>query len=430
MTTKKQAIVLIHGIGEQRPMGTATTFAETIAGDDRIYYKPSNYGLRGEINRISIQKNKNRPTTDIYEYYWAHEFRDNKLSTIHNWLFHLVVECARKLIGRATSSPGSSQEERLPVSKEGWVVFAGCAYGAALIVIAALAIFASQSLTSLVVAAIAGYAIYKLLLSNILLGYLADAAKYLSNHPDNISARERVRSGAIKLLRDLNESEDYDRVLVVGHSLGSVIGSDALTQYWHEVCDKTPHRPDGRVGLKEKCDAFILLTENPSQPNFISQFQMHQRLMREALVESGCPWKITDLVTIGSPLSFANFLLARNDHDFRLKTAKTQQLLLCPPPGRAKDHLYLGPPEGDPPRSSRYPAASTAFLYTRWTNLYGTKDLIGGRVAPLYGIGVLDVKVNSTGRFRAHTEYFSGRSEKISNQLRSALKLETGLHRD
>jgi len=430
MTTKKQAIVLIHGIGEQRPMGTATMFAETIAGDDKIYYKPSNYGLRGEINKISIQKNKNRPTTDIYEYYWAHEFRDNKLSTINNWLFHLVIECARKLTAGMASPRSNSQEEGLPKSKEGWIVFVGFAYGAALMLIAALAIFASRSLTSLVVAAITGYAVYKLLLSNILLGYLADAAKYLSNHPDNISARERVRSGAIKLLRDLNESEDYDRILIVGHSLGSVIGSDALTQYWHEVCDSAPHRGDGREILKKKCDDFILMMENPSQPNFISQFQRHQRLMREALVESGCTWKITDLVTVGSPLSFANFLLARNDQDFRLKTNKTQQLLLCPPLGGTKDHLYLGRPEGTPPRSSRYPAASTAYLYTRWTNLHGTKDLIGGRVAPLYGIGVLDVKVNSTGFFRAHTEYFSGRSEKISNQLRSALKLETGLHRD
>lgn len=431
MNKKKQAIILIHGIGEQRPMDTAAMFANAVVGDEKIYYKPSGYGLMGEIKKISIPKKKNRPITDVYEYYWAHEFRDNKFSTINNWIFNLVVECAKKIISDMGVRPAEVKKAHFPISKERLVVAAGALYALIFILVAAIAIAASNALMSFVAVAIVGFALYKLLLSNILLGYLADAAKYLSNHPDNISARERVRSGAIKLLRDLNESEDYDRILVVGHSLGSVIGSDALTEYWHEVCDKAPHCSNGRGALKKKFAEISQLTLNPSQPNFISQFQKCQRQMREELVRSGCVWKISDIVTIGSPLCFANFILARNDSDFREKTLKTQQLLLCPPLEDVDDLLFLGPAQGDPLRSSRYPSSSSAYLYTRWTNLHGTKDAIGGPLSPLYGVGVFDIKIESVGGFfSAHTEYFSADNQRISNQLRSALKLETGLQKD
>lgn len=81
--------------------------------------------------------------------------------------------------------------------------------------------------TAFLVAALAAGAQY------FLLSYLGDAARYLSPSPRNISLRQQVRANGIKLLRHLHASGRYDRIVVVGHSLGSVIGYDILKHYWH-----------------------------------------------------------------------------------------------------------------------------------------------------------------------------------------------------
>ncbi|WP_454824482.1 hypothetical protein [Paraburkholderia xenovorans] len=429
---KKQAIVLIHGIGEQRPMDTATAFAETISGGSEIFYNPSHFGLQGEISRISIGKGRYRPKTDIYEYYWAHEFRDNKISTINNWFFHLFLACTKKLFCNKASRGDTPLASFFKMSKELLVVVAGLVYGLITLLVAASLIRASHSLTSLVTVMLIEFAIYKIFLSNLLFGYLADAAKYLSNHPDNISARERVRSGAIDLIRSLNESDEYDRVMVVGHSLGSVIGSDALTHYWHEVCHSMEHHPSGRTTLKQRhSDLMNYIKAFNANIGTIGELQKRQRLMREALCEGGGNWKISDFVSVGSPLSFANFLLARNDEDFRARTDVTRELLLCPPTGGEDKHLiHKNVTLADGVRGSLYPTSWSAFLYTRWTNIYGSKDLVGGPVAPLYGKAVMDICVESSSHLAAHVEYFARRSTRVSNQVISALKLETGRQRD
>jgi hypothetical protein len=429
---KKQAIVLIHGIGEQRPMDTATAFAQTIAGESEIFYNPSYFGLRGEISRISIDRSRYRPKTDIFEYYWAHEFRDNKISTINNWFFYLFLACVKKIRHDGAASGSGSIAGLFKMSKELLVVIAGLVYGLITLVLAGSLIHASHSLTSLVTVALIGFAIYKIFLSNILFGYLADAAKYLSNHPDNISARERVRSGAIDLIRSLNESDEYDRVMVVGHSLGSVIGSDALTHYWHEVCHSMGHDPSGRTNLKQRYSELMnYIKAFDANIGTIGELQKRQRLMREALCEGGGNWKISDFVSIGSPLSFANFLLARNDEDFRARSEVTRELLLCPPIGGEDKHfIHKNVTLVDGIRGSLYPTSWSAFLYTRWTNIYGSKDLVGGPVAPLYGKAVMDIRVESSSYLAAHVEYFAGRSTRVSNQVISALKLDTGRQRD
>lgn len=67
-----------------------------------------------------------------------------------------------------------------------------------------------------------------------LLYYVGDAARYLSPSPENIALRQRIRTDGVALLRRLHESGEYDRIVVVGHSLGSVIGYDMLTALWRD----------------------------------------------------------------------------------------------------------------------------------------------------------------------------------------------------
>lgn len=411
----KQAIILIHGIGEQRPMDTAITFAKTISRGAPIRYKPSRHGLRGEINRVTVPKNDDTPRTDIYEYYWAHQFRDNKLSTINNWIFSLARQCAKKWL----KTPDAGGNAIAP-TKEKLILVIALGYLTIILGVATALVFAATSLQGLAALLIGLYFLYYVCVSSLLFGYAADAAKYLSNHPDNIDARGRVRSGAIDLLRELNDTPEYNRILIVGHSLGSVIGLDAMTQYWHEVCDKPVLKPDQPDPLTATYHQLMgVLEKNPDQ---IADYQEHQERFRRILCDSQINWKISDFVTVGSPLSFANFLLAKDDQDFHFKTRESRQLMKSPPAGEQADHLYLKNEE-IAATSVIHPTKSAAFLFTRWTNLHGTKDPIGGKVRPLFGDGINDICVKSTSFVAAHTEYFSGKKTPITDKLMEALML-------
>jgi hypothetical protein len=70
----------------------------------------------------------------------------------------------------------------------------------------------------------------------VLADIIGDAARYLDNRPENIGARRAIREAGLALLRGLHDEREqrYQRVVVVGHSLGSVIAYDLLTWFWQE----------------------------------------------------------------------------------------------------------------------------------------------------------------------------------------------------
>src|SRR5262249_1376115 len=78
----------------------------------------------------------------------------------------------------------------------------------------------------------------------MLLGWVGDAARYCGRSPDNPIERQQIRAEGIKLLDRLHTQLDskknleYERIVLVGHSLGSVIAYDLLTNYWTSVNTK------------------------------------------------------------------------------------------------------------------------------------------------------------------------------------------------
>ena len=69
----KQAVFLIHGIGEQKPMDTLRRFPDAVLGSGatgQIAYrsKPDRISELFELRRLSTV---GRTRTDFYEYYWA-----------------------------------------------------------------------------------------------------------------------------------------------------------------------------------------------------------------------------------------------------------------------------------------------------------------------------------------------------------------------
>lgn len=69
---------------------------------------------------------------------------------------------------------------------------------------------------------------------------IGDAVKYLTPSPQNIDSRYKIRQKGVNLLKKLHEKKDrdgnliYSRIVIVGHSLGSVVGYDLITNLWHD----------------------------------------------------------------------------------------------------------------------------------------------------------------------------------------------------
>ena len=101
---KKQAVVIVHGIGEQRPMETVREFVESIWAKDsslennRFWSKPSEVSQSFEQRRLTTDyasvkgSNTSHKTSriDFYEYYWAHKTVGTTLDHLQSWLISLL----------------------------------------------------------------------------------------------------------------------------------------------------------------------------------------------------------------------------------------------------------------------------------------------------------------------------------------------------
>jgi len=218
----RQAVVVIHGIGEQRPMSTLRSFVGHVLpaaeqNRSRLFSKPDSMSQTFELRRLSAEQSRRRPATDFYEYYWAHHMEGTKLRHVWPWLRALLLR-----------SPTNVPRQLRVLWFLSW-----------LLATAAIASFiayrvapnpASLGSPWLALAFTALFALVQALAIN----WLGDAARYLSPLPANIAVRHKIRAEGLALLKQLHESGRYDRIVLVGHSLGSVIGYDILTIYWSQ----------------------------------------------------------------------------------------------------------------------------------------------------------------------------------------------------
>jgi hypothetical protein len=84
----------------------------------------------------------------------------------------------------------------------------------------------------------------------VIRGIIGDAARYLHVAPANVQCRHAIRQAGIKVLDTLHE-RGYDRIIIVGHSLGSVIGYDILTHAWPSYHRAVPPSADSPIACLE-----------------------------------------------------------------------------------------------------------------------------------------------------------------------------------
>ncbi len=281
--------------------------------------------------------------------------------------------------------------------------------------------------------------------------YLGDAARYFRGSPANVAVRRAIRTEAVNTLDNLHRSGYYDRIIIVAHSLGTVVAYDMLRAYFSRICSELPPVADlggdfseidtstwQPEGTASAADKEVLRTKARSAI-------AHIAAAAEKSGKKAKPWLVTDFVTLGSALSHATFLMCEGKSHGALETDFARRVVerefpTCPPKRLDTDDLLTF---HNPKTGSRQVHHGALFGLTRWTNIFFPMvqifwgDAIGGGLAPTFGSHIVDYPVsthqNGDPDFFTHTTYWDVEREPDLFQaphivaLRHALDLaETG----
>lgn len=400
----RQAIVLIHGIGEQQPGEMLRSFLDSgVLGNDMgtdIWIKPDRMSDLFELRRATISGSDKRPITEVYECYWAHIIRDTTPEQLYSWISRLLL---RK---------GVPQSLKFIWACSWFVILAGLISGIVLL------LAREEAKWAFLPVLLAGIAfISKYLIDSIGINILGDAARYLQPKPSNIAHRQSIRMAGVNLIDKLHQTGRFDRIIVVGHSLGSVIAYDLIVHSWLRLHRR--HIKPEKIGFK----AFLNLVGGIGNKTLtVSDAQELQAQAWRQLRLNTQPWLITDLITLGSPLTYADFLI-EDSRDAFTKAVNDRIIPVAPPlceittKGRATLLIPSSSMEGSSINTTKSNLSvlhhAAPFAVTRWTNLYfqanwnGLKgDLIGGPLAPLFGCWVKDVSLPPISGRLNHTSYW------------------------
>ncbi|BCO20029.1 hypothetical protein KUC3_28860 [Alteromonas sp. KC3] len=371
--TKKQAVVLVHGMGEQRPMESIRSFVSNIwkldpfLEEPHFWNKPSSVSTSFEQRRITTntpinkENNKHTQRVDFYEYYWAHHTVGTKWEHFTGWLVALMFR-----------HPSSYREHSTSLLKLYYLLWSLFAMGI-LVAIAWCTISDFESwLPTFLTTALSAIWIFLLgLAKKFFTNYFGDVARYVQAKPINIKVRQDIRKGGVELIERIHRTGDYDRVILVGHSLGSIVAYDLLTHLWARANKFKTSDEKGSVPtpLSEHAkDLIEQLSQKVEKQEFSKESQTHYwQLQRDLFNElkANSPdnnWLISDFVTLGSPLTYADILMFRNNEDFIKR--KLDRETPTSPPVTEKGKWYYSDNQGE------FLHHGAVFAHVKWTNIY------------------------------------------------------------
>ena len=286
-----------------------------------------------------------------------------------------------------------------------------------------------------VAAASAVIALYLIVNAAFLQSYLGDAARYFRNSPGNVAVRRAIRKDAVDTLERLHNGQ-YDRIVVVAHSLGTVVAYDMLRAYFSRVSGDLP--PVTQLG-QDFADIDGAAWQPKDKNASIADKKALRTKARAAIASieyaasqphDGRPrksWLVTDFVTLGSALTHAYYLMCLNKKDAELdedieadvradietdpkddveiglkrdfaRRVREREFLTCPPKRLDKDGLLTFE---NPKTRQRQIHNGALFGLTRWTNIYFPRsqifwgDAIGGALSPIFGRHIVDLEVST-----------------------------------
>lgn len=461
----RQAVVIIHGMGDQKPLDTLKGFIEaalppaTRAGGGTIEPAPppASTGARQYYSRpdeVSGSYEARRylaprcPTfghgevyaqTEFYEYHWAHHMQGNRINDMLPTLRRLLLQLP----------------SRVP---SGLKIVWALMWGALLFAIWALwrGPFSGLDLSNIDDKALitllfgGGLATIGIFLVRRFLSWITksfvDVVRYLDTSPRSYEVRSKIRAGIVQLLQGLHETNRYERIVVVAHSLGAYIAYDGIAHLWgkmNTLPEGPAQVPNSPAGLEELERAASNLTEEEQGDYNLEAFRRAQQNLWTGIRGQKNPWLITDFVSVGTPMYFADRLYTKNRQAF-LDKVRARELPTAPPQPDPAEYNNIHDTRlwyswrNEHGRRLLYESAP--FAVVRWTNLWYPAsggffgDWFGGPLAPLFGLGVKDIKVRGNRPYRwlpggAHTRYFRQPddigADSATTYLRDALGLDS-----
>jgi hypothetical protein len=435
----KQAILLIHGVGFQRPMRTLRGFVEAVWTSDptlrrpyvpsQVWSKPDTISDSFELRRLTTAQNRHGVRTDFFEFYWAHLLQGTTLQQIALWL--------RSLLWR--------NPLRIPRP----LLFAWCTVWIALLWIAALAVNLALPepnrywhISPLLTAVVSALALPVLVW--LLREFVGDAAVYLDSAPGNIQRRHEIRTAGVRILKVLHR-RGYERIVIVGHSLGSVIGYDIIRYAWADMHDTFEGDAPQSIDQLQAAEKLAARAPQWTEAERDAWREQQRRYLTE-LRAAGHVWRVTDFVTLGSPLTYASYLMATSDQDFE-RQVQERELATDPPVLERHVERHVEDWRFSYEKSyvlasgkkvtRRVPHHAAVFAPVVWTNLYFPciaffwGDIAAGPVGPELGPGIRDIKLHNDirGGWLLHTHYWLPNRVPIPahvEELRRALNLDWG----
>ncbi|MBT1698401.1 hypothetical protein KK083_16040 [Fulvivirgaceae bacterium PWU4] len=367
----------------------------------QVYNIPDTFSGSYELRQLTMYKGKEL-RTDFFEYYWAYNMRGTKLSSVWTWLVQLMFRKPKNIPGRIRWLYGLL-----------WLIAVGYIV---VLITGVLNWFQQLEWTQLPMVVLAGNAVLNIF-AFVLTAFLGDAARYTYASPENIEERGKIRKGGIDLLHQLHVSKKYTRIVLVGHSLGSMIAYDMLKHYWSQVYKDYEVRPDYLRKQMDQYNEKSVAGFSMKNDAEVAAYMKLQSLLFSEQRKRGNPWLVTDLITLGSPLAHGELLMAETKEMF--KERKRERELPSNPPQQEKNKTisYSQPFSRDPDSTVRDTPMEIIhhaghFAFTRWHNLYYKRDYVGGPAREIFGAGMLDKQLTSTSwkdslPFLMHTNYWA-----------------------
>lgn len=230
--SRKKAVVIIHGIGEQKPFETLDAFVRTFVSVYETENKTAPFSLSREHCLVafpgwveSCVSLKSKPEAgdkiDIYEYYWSYMTqRQITFSEILGWLFDV-----------AKGSSGGTDEKGLEVK------FKKLKYLCRMLsAVGLLRAVISIPLSVLIVIPPLWRKITAFL-SKPVVDFFGDVVLYASSDQKSkfFPIRQKILEEGVKKVKHILEKLDYNEIVLAGHSLGSVIAYDILDRLNKEM---------------------------------------------------------------------------------------------------------------------------------------------------------------------------------------------------
>ena len=273
---------------------------------------------------------------------------------------------------------------------------------------------------------------------SIAVPYAGRVVRYTRATPDNIAARKDIRERGLALLDELH-GKDYERIIVVGHSLGSILAYDLISYFWaRRAGARTFVEGSADFEALKRLEEAVAKLGKHAPPEAITAFRQAQRTLSERLRKRAKPngdepdarWLITDFITLGSPLTHAEFLLAKNADELKNRIAR-REFPACPPVRELLDPASIDaartaglPFDADKPQLMGFTFGHSRqwqlhfacpYAVVSWTNIHDPArlifcgDIISGPLASPFGAGIRDVDLRElrgqSWRF-SHTLYW------------------------